>query len=81
MNSNDELYNFIEDLINWLDCNGEDEFAIFLKTSLNGSVGTEIFMALRYYLNNLKKSGIKLPEQIREKIDEAITTINKELSL
>lgn len=80
MNSNEELYGFIESLTVQLEEGDEFYWADKLRFAMGGSTGTEIFMALRVELRGLLVSGVAIDRQTREKLVEAFDNIDRALS-
>ena len=81
MNSNKELYEFIDRLKDELERQGESAIAESLVTAMYiSSVGTEVFLALRSELAKLLNSDIQLSSKFQSEVREAIVEINRALS-
>ena len=87
MRGNDELYNFIDELVQELRTEGQelrtegDEVsATKLDSAMSGATGTEIFMDLRYELENILATKPDLPVGYRKRAIEALNDINTALS-
>lgn len=84
MKTNEELFDFLEELVKELG-NSEHEdagaaaFRIQAAAGIS-SVGTEILMALRRELTNLSHSRIEVKESTANKLRAAISGINDELA-
>jgi hypothetical protein len=80
MRSNQELYNFVEDLIHDLmsiDLSAEAER---LRLAMDtGSTGTEVFLALRYELTVIQSTGAQLSDETMSKISQALAAIDSAL--
>ncbi len=77
MNSNEELYAFIENLISELEQQNHRDYSERLYQALHiSSVVTEVFMNLRYELTRLENADINISPSSRVKIAEAIRDIS-----
>ena len=80
MRDNDELYEYINDLVQELKRTGDEGAAKELKSAKGGSTGTEVFMELRYQLENILSTKPGLSGEFRKKAIEALNYINTALS-
>jgi len=77
MNSNEELYAFIEKLISELEQQNHRDYSERLYQALHiSSVVTEVFMNLRYELTQLIHANIDIAPSSRIQINEAIRDIS-----
>jgi hypothetical protein len=80
MRNNDELYEFITELIQELRRIEDHSAATKLDIALSGATSTEIFMDLRYELENILATKSNLADEFRKKAIEALNDINTALS-
>ena len=81
MKNNQEFYEFIDDLVQELKRIGDEDAAEKLRLAkIGGSTGTEVFMELRYELENILATKSDLSVQYRRKAIEALKDINTALS-
>ena len=74
-------YAVVNELANKMDSDGHTEWATKIRNILaSGSTGTEIFMGLRWQLQQYKNAETSLSQEFREKIDELIKKLNESLA-
>jgi len=77
MKNNQEFYEFIDNLEEELKALGDNVAAKKLRLAkASGSVGTEVFFALRHELNSILLSKSDISLETRGKINEAINDLN-----